>query len=163
MEFLEINQICEWAKQRGLVTGNTFSVELPILPSNYETVYAHGSRSGTERAAAEELVMRLGAWDECLVWIRVWGVWPSGEDWPTFYAWRGARHERRSIDTAPGHRFEADERLQLVELVAFVMENAWDADVLCSVNGRADLVRAHVSHDDWFEIFGTPKGSDVAG
>ena len=163
MECLEISQICEWAKQRGLITGEDFSVGLPTLPSKYEAVYAHGSRSGSERAAAEELVCGLGAWDECLVWIRAWGVWPSGEDWPMFYAWRGASRERRSIETAPGHRFEADERVQLTELITLVMQNAWDADLLCSVNGRADVVRAHLSHDEWFQILGLPPGSDLAG
>ena len=154
MEFLEINEICEWAKERGLITGADFSVELPNLQSKYDAVYAHGSRSGSEHASAEELVRWLGAWDECLVWIREWGIWPSGEDWPTFYAWRGARQERRSIEKAPGHRFEPEERTQLVELVTLVMENAWDADLLCSVSGRADVVRAHVCHDEWFEIRG---------
>jgi hypothetical protein len=34
------------------------------------------------------------------------------------------------------------------------MENAWDADVLCSVRGRADKVRARISHDEWFELCG---------
>jgi hypothetical protein len=36
------------------------------------------------------------------------------------------------------------------------MENAWDANVLCSVRGRADKVRGTISHDEWFELFGTP-------
>ena len=152
MECLEVNEICEWAEQHGLVTGDRFSVELPRLPSKYRAVYSQGFRSGSEGASAQELVSQLGPWDECLVWIREWGVWASGEDWPTFYAWRGARKERRSIEKAPGHRFEPEERTQLVELLTLVMENAWDAEVLCSVNGRADVVRAFVSHDEFFEI-----------
>jgi hypothetical protein len=163
VECLEINQICEWAKQRGLVTGEGFLVELPELPSTYRAIYAQGSRSGSEHAAAKELVNRLGAWDDSLVWIREWGVWPSGEDWPTFYAWRGALQERRSLEKAPGHRFRPDERLQLVELVTLVMENAWDADVLCSLSGHADAILAHVSHEEWFEIRGIPSDAGEAG
>jgi hypothetical protein len=159
VDCLEVNEICEWAERRGLITGNGFSVELPRLRSTYRAVYGQGSRSGLENAAAQELVSRLGPWDECLLWIREWGVWPSGEDWPTFYAWRGVRKERRSIEKAPGHRFKPDERTELVELVTLVMENAWDADLMCSVSGRADVMWAHVSHDEWFEILGMPSGN----
>jgi hypothetical protein len=42
----------------------------------------------------------------------------------------------------------------LAALLKLIMENAWDADVLCSVSGRADKVRAWISHDEWFEILG---------
>jgi hypothetical protein len=79
-------------------------------------------------------------------------VWPSGEDWPQFYAWRGALGERRSLEKAPGHRFDPGETLLLAALLKVIMENAWDADVLCSVRGRADKLRARISHDEWFEL-----------
>jgi hypothetical protein len=32
------------------------------------------------------------------------------------------------------------------------MENAWDADILCSRDGRADKIRGHISHDEWYEL-----------
>ena len=39
-----------------------------------------------------------------------------------------------------------------------------DADVLCSVRGRADKVRARISHDEWFELLGPPpKLAESAG
>ena len=158
MEFLETNQICEWATEHGLVTGHGSSVELPILPSARHASYANGSRSGLEGAAARDLVLALGNWDECVLWIREWGIWGSGEDWPKFYAWRGALSERRSLEKAPGHRFAAGEAARLVELLTLVMENAWDADVFCAIGSDARLVRAHVSHDEWFEVFGA-KGA----
>ena len=156
MDFLEDNQICEWSEDHGLHRGERFDVHLPQLPSRHRVAYANGRRSGREEAAAEELIAGLGSWDECLVWIRLWGVWPSGEDWPQFYAWRGGLGERRSLETAPGHRFDRDETLLLAALLTLIMENAWDADVLCSVRGRADKVRAKISHDEWFELFGQP-------
>lgn len=87
--------------------------------------YAHGRRSGLEAAAARDLVAALGTWDECLVWITLWGVWGSGEDWPEYYAWRGSLGERRSLDVAPGHRFDRDE----VALLTQLLELVWfDAD-----------------------------------
>ena len=154
MEFLEDNQICQWAEERGLRRGEHFEVHLPELPSKRRATYANGRRSGREKTAAEELIAGLGSWDECLVWIRLWGVWSSAEDWPQFYAWRGALGERRSLDMAPGHRFDHSETVLLAALLKLIMENAWDADVLCSVSGRADKVRAWISHDEWFEILG---------
>ena len=87
MEFLEINQIREWAQVHGLAGGNGFEVTLPKLPSRGRRMYAHGPGSGREGTAAAELVTGLGSWEECLVWITGWGVWPSGENWPQFYAW----------------------------------------------------------------------------
>ena len=155
MEFLEDNQICQWAEERGLRRGDGFAVRLPELEPHPQRVYAHGRSSGLEIAAAHDLVADLGKWDECLVSITLWGVWPSGEDWPEFYAWRGALEERRSIQVAPGHRFDAGETHLLAHLVALIMKNAWDADILCSQSGRADQLRAKISHDEWYQVLGS--------
>jgi len=154
MEFLENNEICQWAEQHGLQLGEDFEVRLPDLESRSWKSYAEGRRSGREEAAANELIAGLGSWDECLVWITQWGVWPSGEDWPQFYAWRGNQGERRSLNKAPGHRFTRAESLLLAELLKLIMENAWDAHVLCSRGGRADGLRGKISHDEWYELLG---------
>ena len=156
MQFLEGNQICEWAEEHGLPRGEGFDVRLPDLPSLYRRAYANGRRSGQERGAAEDLITTLGSWDECLVWVRSWGVWPSGEDWPQFYAWRAALGERRSLDVASGHRFGHAEAVLLIELLTLIMENAWDADILCSRNGTASLAYGRISHDEWYEVMGAP-------
>jgi hypothetical protein len=155
MECLEGNQICAWAEARGLPCGDGRELKLPALPVLYRGEYAHGRRSGEEATAAADLVTRLGEWDECLVVITLWNVWPSSEDWPTFYVWRGAQRERRSLNIAPGHIFAASERGLLTELVTLVMENAWDADVLPSWHGQATKLHAKISHDEWYEIRGT--------
>jgi hypothetical protein len=51
MEFIEINEISEWAKVHGLVTGADFSIQLPSLSSSFRDVYADGGRSGREQLA----------------------------------------------------------------------------------------------------------------
>jgi hypothetical protein len=163
MEFLEDNQICEWAEEHGLTRGEGFDVNLPALPSLERRDYANGRRSGHERAAAEDLVKTLGAWDECLVWVKSWGVWPSGEDWPRFYAWRGALGERRSLEVTPGHRLVRDEAVLLAQLVTLIMENAWDAEILCSRNGRATDTRGKISHDEWYEVLQSANQGNAAG
>lgn len=152
VRFIEDNEICEWGREHGLSCGPGFELELPRGEAGARTLYAHGRRSGEEGNAARDLVAGLGNWDECLVSITLWGVWPSGEDWPEFYAWRGAHGERRSLEKAPGHLFEEGEASLLLELVGLVMGNAWDADVLCSRGGRVDGVRARISHDEWYAL-----------
>jgi hypothetical protein len=154
VDFFENNQICEWAAERGLQCGTDFKVQLPELKSLARKAYAMGRRSGREGVAARDLIAGLGSWDECLVWITSWGVWPSGEDWPRFYAWRGALSERRSLNVAPGHRFDSGEFVLLAELLELIMQNAWDADILCSRNGRADGLRGKISHDEWYQLLG---------
>lgn len=154
MKFLEDNEIAQWAEERGLPRGAGFDVELPELEPRRTREYAQGRRPDLEPAAARDLVAHLGAWDECLVWITLSGVWPSGEDWPEFYAWRGARGERRDLHKAPGHLFEPTEIALLTGLIELIMKNAWDAHVLCSRSRRADAFRAKISHNEWYEIIG---------
>jgi hypothetical protein len=163
MEFLADNQICAWAEEHGLERSDGFDVRLPDLPSLYRREYANGRRSGGERAAAEDFLTRLESWDECLVWIRLWGVWASGEDWAKFYAWRGALGERRSLETAPGHRFDRSDAVLLTQLIVLIMQNAWDADILCARGGAADGMRGHISHDEWYELLGRPDPGRAAG
>jgi hypothetical protein len=97
-------------------------------------------------------VRALGSWDECLLWITLVGVWPSGEDWPAFYAWRGARGERRSLDVAPGYLFSEGEEDLLHAVLAQTFENAWDAYVLPVARSASPSMRARVSHDEWVEV-----------
>ena len=114
-------------------------------------VYAEGERSGREPAVAAAAVRALGAWNECLVWVTEWGVWASGEDWPRFYAWRGAHGERRSLEVAPGHLFSAREAAEMEDLLTPVLENAWDATVLPALAGAPTDRRVVTSHDEWIE------------
>ncbi len=158
MEFLEDNQICEWASKHALEIGERLEVRLPDLLSQGRKPYARGRRSGREAALAAEIVGALGSWDECLVWIRLWGVWPSGEDWPRFYSWRGTLGERRSLQVAPGHHFFSGETQLVIQLLTMIMENAWDAEILCSRSGRADGRRGRICHDEWYEILDVPHG-----
>ena len=145
-----------WASEHGLHCTGSFELQLPELELVWDDAYANGRRSGREAAVAGELLQRLGEWDECLVVVTQWGVWPSGEDWPRYYAWRGAQGERRELWKAPGHRFAPTERGLIQELLTLIMENGWDADVLCSVGGRADRRLAKVSHDEWCEVRAAP-------
>ena len=152
MEFLELNEVAEWARERGLVIGEYFRVILPELPHRARLVYAHGQRSGLEGAAAQSCIRACIGWKQCLLVATEWGIWPSSEDWPRFYAWRGARDERRSLEKAPGHLFGAEESDELCALLTQVLEYAWDASLLFDIAGSATTTIAKISHDEWLEV-----------
>jgi hypothetical protein len=152
VRFIEINEIWEWCKDRGVqLAEQSTLLDDPTLSHRKRAVYARGDRSGQERSVAAACVRALGRWDECLLWVREWGVWGSSENWPAYYALRGARGEQRSLDKAPGHVFDADEKEEFVLFLTQVMENAWDADVLVVPKTK----RIHVSHDEWLELRST--------
>jgi hypothetical protein len=97
-------------------------------------------------------VRSLRSWDECLLWVTSWGIWPSSENWPAYYQARGAEGERRSLEVAPGHLFAAVEAELLKGFLRLVLENAWDAHVLPAREGRRNGTYAFACHDEWVEI-----------
>ena len=156
MRFIEINEIWEWCRDRGIaLTEDGALLDDPTLTHHKRAMYAKGRRSGQESTVAAECLRALGRWDECLLWVRGWGVWGSGEDWPAYYGLRGAQDEHRSLDKAPGHLFGTGDQDLFVVFLTQVMENAWDADVLVVPK----IKRIHVSHDEWLELrSATPTG-----
>src|SRR5687768_15358387 len=98
VRFLELNEIWEWCAEHGVdVADRTVPAADSRLSHIARTQYATGQRSGREGRVAAACVRALGEWDECLLWVTLTGVWSSSEDWPAYYAMRGARGERRSL------------------------------------------------------------------
>jgi hypothetical protein len=153
MRFIEIIEIEEWCGERGVtLTDDRALPDDPSLVHGKRATYARGHRSGREWAVAAACVQALGHWDECLVWVRSWGIWPSSEDWPTYYALRGANGERRSLEKAPGHLFTANEQELLATVLTQIMQNGWDAEVLPVHSKSPVTARVHISHDEWLEL-----------
>lgn len=154
MRFLEECEVEEWCAERDITLedGEVRVVRDPRLTHCSRRVYANGKRSGREAEIAGHAVAALGEWDECLLWVTLVGVWASGEDWPAYYALRGAENERRSLDKASGHWFDFGERPKLVRFLTAVMENGWNAATLPCRGGRTTDVRLCVSHDEWIEV-----------
>ena len=153
MRFLEVHEIWEWcaALQIRLDRDERPAID-PALSHRERQLYADGKRSGREGVCARVAVQQLGAWDQCLLWITQTGVWPSSEDWPAYYAMRGQFGEKRSVDVAPGHLFDASERDQFLQFLTVAMENGWDAFALTAAGGRRGEARAEISHDEWIEV-----------
>ena len=155
MQFWSDGEVEVWVAEHGLPQ----SEERPLRTMLYfdgtdarRRILYNYQQPQTAPALAAELVDALGPWDEAVLWVTRWGVWPSSEDWPAYYAARGARGERRSIDDAAGHWFDAGERGGLAEFITLVLRNGWDAFVLTARSGRLGALRLRISHDEWAEV-----------
>src|SRR5438105_873829 len=122
MRFLEANEIAQWCEEHRI------SVDDDGNPRQSADVldritFAEGRRSGREAAVAARCLGQLGPWNECLLFVRQTGIWPSSEDWPGYYAARGSHGERRSLEVAPGHLFGKHEQVELTRFLTMAMEN----------------------------------------
>lgn len=103
MHFLEDNQIREWCAGYAIAPVDDRLVDSPgISLALRRTFYQAVDPEGQEETIAKLCCEKLGAWDECLLRVKGWGIWPSSENWPAYYAARGEQNEARSLDTAPG-------------------------------------------------------------
>ena len=167
MRYLESNEIWEWCADRGMPIASGATVPPPDarLVARPRIEFGVQGPSGRERAVAASCVEALGAWDSCLVWIVLVGVWPSSEDWPAYYARRGARGERRALDVAPGHLYTVAEATLLIDDLAQLMAFGWEAYVLPAATvGDAPTRRVFISHDGWLRVDAAgPVGLSAAG
>jgi hypothetical protein len=154
MEFLDAFVIEDWCRERTI----RVDAEKDVLIAEGEYVVeslAYGQAAepeGQESRVAAHCVRQLHSWDECLLWVTQWGVWPSAEDWPRYYNARGAHGERRSLEAAPAQVFRFDESALLVEFTTLVLENAWDAHIVPVRALRPTGQRILISHDEWVEV-----------
>lgn len=153
MKFYENIENCDWCKQRGLSIERATDIEYASLQHCVNYGFEEEGRLVRTREASQSLLKTIGEWDEILVWITQWEVWPSSEDWPDYYNWRGQRNEKRSLWKAPGHLFGKSEQSDLSELLIKIMDNGWDAHVLICHGQSIDDIRAFVSHDGFFDVF----------
>jgi hypothetical protein len=154
MTFLYGNEIDEWL---GFDTGNDYiGQELSVRPASDPTDilrYGHFVGAIPDETILDEIARTLGEWEECLLWVTLWGVWASGEDWPAYYAARGNRGERLSLVEKPGHLFSPKETEDLREFLGHILRNAWNATVLVKRGGALAAERAYISHDECIELW----------
>jgi hypothetical protein len=154
MRFLEANEIGAWCAQHGILleNGNSHPAPDSALTFRKRVQYAAGTRSGREAEFAKASIQAIGERSECLLWVTLWGVWPSGEDWPRYYAARGLRDMRLSLSVAPGHWFGRGDASGLHEFLTMVLEFAWDAYLLPVPARIGTSARVEISHDEWLEV-----------
>ena len=94
------------------------------------------------------LISHLEPFDQCLLWITQWGVWPSSENFHAFYRMRESYGERRLLQDAPGHLFLKHETADLQTFVELALLCGWDFYLLPAPAYAA----AYVSHDEFIKL-----------
>ena len=161
MRFFEPVEIAHWCRKRGFTLDDTGKLlsndELRLLDTR--AFGQQANPAGQEAEVAAACVRGLGDWDECLLWVTTWGVWPSTENWPDYDTLRGAQGERRSLEKAPGHLFVAGESALLMKFVCTTLTNAWDAMLLPISGNHSNDHRVEISHDEWVYVFAKARPS----
>jgi len=94
------------------------------------------------------LASHLQPFDECLLWVTQWGVWPSSENYHLFYRLRESYREHRSLPNAPGHLFLKHETADLTSFLELALLCGWDFYLLPAPTYAA----VFVSHDEFVVI-----------
>ena len=81
---------------------------------------------------------------EMLLWVQLWGVWPSCEHMPILTALRSSLGEARTLDEVPGHVFREGENEDAVSFLTVAILFLWDTWLLAGDGKRALLL----SHDE---------------
>ena len=152
MRVLHLNECEEWCREHGTAVGDGSRLAADVGLSEVGRIdFAPSGSVGLEAAAVGACLLALEPYDEAMLWIVEWGIWPSSEDWPRFYAARGRHGERQSLEDKPGHLFLASEPAELREFLRLVLDQGWGGHVLAGRHGRIDR-RLWVSHDGWISL-----------
>ena len=154
MRFLAVNECWQWCREHGVALDERdHPVFDPTLEHRARLTYveepAHGVAVRPLVVAA--ILDALGDWEECLLWVTLWGVWGATEDWPLYYGLRGNLRERRSLDDAPGHLALAGDRALLATFLRLALNHAWEGHVFAAKGGDT-YTRAFISHDEWASL-----------
>lgn len=95
------------------------------------------------------LASHVEPFDECLLWVTLWGVWPSSENFQLFYRLRESYGERRHLADAPGTLFLKHERADLATFIQLALVSGWDFHLLPAPSYGA----AFVSHDEFVRMY----------
>ena len=139
-----------WCEGRGLKLD---SAALPVVGGREHSIMT--PFSGTTAAKllwlSDFLATELAPFDECLLWVTLWGVW--SENWHLFYRLRETYGERRRLWHAPGHLFLKHEGADLTTFIQLALIFGWDFYLVPAPGYHA----AFVSHDEYLK-FSTNDG-----
>lgn len=158
MKILWSNEVSEWYRENNLdnyVDSKGLTYDKPILPNflhSDKLIFNTQGNAPHQDIVVENIISGMPEWSECLVVLTLVGVWPSAEDWPRFYKWRGKNGSRFSVNDAPGHLFYYSDIIELKELLTQIFEFGWEGYVLFkSKESNVDTI-VFVSHDGWLEV-----------
>ena len=101
----------------------------------------------------------LEPFDECLLWVTLWDVWNSAENFHLYYRLRESYGDRRQLSAGPGHLFGCHEGSDLATFIQLAIIFGWDFYLLTS----PEYQTAFVSHDEFMQLCtNDPSAADVA-
>lgn len=95
------------------------------------------------------LASHVEPFEECLLWVTQWGVWPSSENFHLFYRMRESYGERRPLADAPGHLFLKHEKAELTTFATLAILNGWDFYLL----PMPIYAAVFLSHDEFVDLY----------
>lgn len=91
----------------------------------------------------------LEPYQDCLLWITLWDVWNSSENFHLYYRLRESYGDRRQLSAAPGHLFGSHENSDLATFIELALIFGWDFYLLTS----PEYQTAFVSHDEFMQLY----------
>jgi len=115
--------------------------------------YELPSDTGRKTALSRVVIGSIPTWEQGLLWITDWSIFPSSENMALFDGYRKSLGESRAIQVAPGHLFDQVDLIQLECLLDLALYFYWDV----SLFDGAGSIAIKTSHDEYFSIFGGDK------
>jgi hypothetical protein len=156
MWFIAEDESRQWCLERGIkIDGNGF----PTVAEEGWLADTFSLQDQWPRltALSQIVASQLAPFDECLLWVTLWGVWSSSENFHLFYRLRSSYGEGRRLNDGPGHLFLKHEVADLATFIQVCLINGWDFHLLPVPAWKA----AFVSHDEALDFYALGAGEDA--
>ncbi|MCL5257021.1 MAG: hypothetical protein M1319_04390 [Chloroflexi bacterium] len=147
MKIVDKVESIKWLASKGVIDS-----EGTILRSSFPrqaTYYITSLDSGAKTVIARTLMLQFAKFDESMLWIDEYKVWPAAENWNLFDGYRRSLGERKPLWERPGHIFAPGDGETVFSLLCMVLYFIWGA-IVAPASGEL-VVR--ISHDDWIDIY----------
>jgi hypothetical protein len=146
MRFHTLDECERWSAIHGLGVAPARS---PFPGEHYEIVVPLSPLWNRTAWFASLLAQYMGPFEECLLWVTQYGVWPSTENMHLFDRLRYSYGEKRPLDDAPGQVFLTDDLADLCSFIQICLLCLWDFHLIANPS----QTRVFVSHDEFVHLF----------
>lgn len=101
---------------------------------------------------ATRILSLVGQFEEALLWIVDYGIWPSSENQWLYYRLRAAMGDSANLAARPGHLLDSKERDALTAYLHLGLEFGWGMYLL----PRPCTRWVYASHDGWSRLVSRP-------
>lgn len=146
MRIVDKTEAMEWLSLRG-ITDSEGRIAKSLFPRQ-ATRYIEKD-SGAKTGFARVLASHFSEFDESMLWIDEWGIWPTSENHDLFNGYRQSLGETRPVRDRPAHICTPTDEAAVFSLLSMVLYFVWGA-VLAASSGE---VVVRISHDEWVDVY----------